>query len=161
MPEKLKQVRPPRGIARWLYRLPIKIYSIGLGRIFGYRFLLLTHTGRKSGLARNVVLEVVSHDKAEQTFVVAAGFGPTSDWYLNILADPLVIIESGNMKQKMKATVISEDAAGWEMLAYARKHPMAARELSKLMGYKVDGSEEDYRAFGKTLKMVRFSKSGE
>lgn len=32
------------------------------------------------------------------------------------------------------------------MVRYARRHPMAARNLAKLIGLVVDGSEESYRA---------------
>jgi hypothetical protein len=31
MPEKLKDVKPPRGLARLGFRLPIGLYRLGLG----------------------------------------------------------------------------------------------------------------------------------
>lgn len=34
---------PPRGLSRLLYRLPIGLFRLGLGWIFGNHFLLLTH----------------------------------------------------------------------------------------------------------------------
>jgi len=84
MPEKIKDVQPPRGLARLAFRFPILFYRVGLGVLLGTRFLLLTHTGRKSRLERKNVLEVVKYDKETGTFTVAAGFGTTSDWYRNI-----------------------------------------------------------------------------
>ncbi len=50
MVEKVKEIHPPRGLARIGFRIPIILYRLGLGGLLGTRFLLLTHTGRKSGL---------------------------------------------------------------------------------------------------------------
>lgn len=60
--------------SRTLTRAPIWIYRAGLGFVFGSRLLMLEHTGRKSGLPRQVVLEVVDHP-APDTYVVPSGFG--------------------------------------------------------------------------------------
>ena len=50
--------RPNRAIALGL-RLPSYIYHLRLGGLLGHRFLLLTHRGRRSGLARRTPLEVL------------------------------------------------------------------------------------------------------
>ena len=39
--------------------MPIYLYRLDLGRLLGHRFLLLVHRGRKSGLLRETVLEVI------------------------------------------------------------------------------------------------------
>jgi hypothetical protein len=49
MPEKIKDVRPPRGLVGLAFRLPIWFYRLGLGGLLGTRFVLLTHTARRSG----------------------------------------------------------------------------------------------------------------
>ena len=156
MPEKFKDVRPPRGLARLAFRLPIFLYRLGWGGLLGTRFLLLTHTGRKSGLERQTVLEVVRYDKATTTFIVAAGFGPESDWYCNICSNPQVTVQCGRMRWQMVAGFLTPDQAGEEMLDYARRYPSALRELARFMGYRLDGSPEDVRALGQALPMVAF-----
>ena len=156
MPEKIKDVKPPRGLARLLFRLPIGLYTIGLGGLLGRRFLLLTHIGRKSGLERKTVLEVVRYNKATSTFIVAAGFGPGSDWYRNIRANPQVTVQCGPQRLPMVAHFLTPEQSGEELVDYARRHPQAMRELSKFMGYRLDGSEADIRAFGQILSMVAF-----
>lgn len=35
MPEKIKDVKPPRGLARLTFRLPIGLYRPGLGDLLG------------------------------------------------------------------------------------------------------------------------------
>jgi deazaflavin-dependent oxidoreductase (nitroreductase family) len=160
MPEKIKDVRPPRGLARLGFRLPIWFYRLGLGGLLGTRFLLLTHTGRKSGLPRRTVLEVVRHDREGERFVVAAGFGPGSDWYRNIRKDPRVTVECGQHKGEMVATFLTPAQAGEELLDYSRRHPLAMRELANLMGYRLDGSVPDVLALGQLLPMVAFRPEG-
>jgi deazaflavin-dependent oxidoreductase (nitroreductase family) len=156
MPEKIKDVQPPRGLARLAFRLPIWLYRLGLGGLLGTRFVLLTHSGRKTGRERQTVLEVVRYDKTTTTFIVAAGFGPGSDWYRNIRANPQVTVQCGRQRWAMVARFLPPDQAGEELLDYARRHPRALRELARFMGYRLDGSQEDIRALGQALPMVAF-----
>ncbi|GGT16702.1 hypothetical protein GCM10010271_19490 [Streptomyces kurssanovii] len=53
----------PAGLRRFVARLPVHLYRIGLGPLFGRRLLLLIHTGRTSGLTRRTVIEVVESDR--------------------------------------------------------------------------------------------------
>ena len=41
MVEKIKEVHPPRGLARLGWRAPIWFYRLGLGGLLGGRFVLL------------------------------------------------------------------------------------------------------------------------
>ena len=156
MPKKIKDLNPPRGIARLGFRLPILFYRWGLGGLLGTRFLLLTHTGRKSGLKRQVVLEVVRHDKDTNIFIVAAGFGDKSDWYQNIRVNPQVTIHSGRRQWEMTASFLNPEQAGDELSTYAKRYPIAMRELARFMGYRLDGTPKDIRAMGQTISMVAF-----
>lgn len=72
MPEKIKDVQPPRGFTRLLARLPRWLFHLHLGWLLGNRFLLLSHTGRKSGLPRQSVLEVLQYEKVSDTYYVLA-----------------------------------------------------------------------------------------
>ena len=76
--EIVKNVRPPSGVSRALFRAPIYLYRLGLGWLFGKRILLLNHIGRVSGTQRQVILEVVEHDPTNGSFVVASGWGATA-----------------------------------------------------------------------------------
>lgn len=161
MVEKIKDVTPPRGLARLGFRLPIWLYRLGLGGLLGTRFLLLSHTGRKTGRVRQTVLEVVRYDRAATTFIVAAGFGSGSDWYRNIRANPRVTVQCGRCRWEMIADFLSPEQAGEELLDYARRHPVAMRELARFMGYRLDGSPAGIRALGQVLAMVAFRRSGD
>ncbi len=87
--------RPPSKALRLGLRLPIWLYRARLGWLLGDRFLMLTHTGRKSGLPRQTVIEVVQHDKGTDTYYVVSGWGEKSDWYQNIRKSPSVTVHVG------------------------------------------------------------------
>lgn len=160
MPEKIRDVRPPRGLARLDFRLPIWLYRLGLGGLLSKRFLLLIHTGRKSGLKRQNVLEVVRYDEENETFTVAAGFGTTSDWYRNLQHNPRVQVQCGTRQWDMTATFLSPAEAAEELLDYYHRHPLALQELARVMDYRLQDDEADVRALGELLSMVRLRPVG-
>lgn len=149
MVEKIKETKPPRGLARMAFRLPIWLYRLGLGRLLGTRFLLLTHTGRKSGLTRQTVLEVVRYDKASRTYIVAVGFGTRSDWYQNVMAKPHVMVDSGVIAEHLPP-----EAAEEELVDYSHRYPGLMTELASILGYRLDGTEADVRALGQIVPML-------
>ena len=148
---------PPKGMARWFMRAPITLYRLGLGGLMGGRFLLLNHVGRKSGLPRQVVLEVVKHDPVTGIYTVASGFGASSDWYRNLQAVPDVTIQVGRRVIPVRAHFFTQAEGGAAMMDYARRYPKAALALCKTMGYAVgDGAPADYRRVGEGIPFVEF-----
>ncbi len=148
MPQKVKDVKPPTGWQRLLWRAPIWLYKLHLGWLLDGRFLLLNHTGRKSGLPRQAVIEVAKHDPDSGTYYVASGFGKKSDWYRNIQKTPAVTIQVGRKKMAVTAVPLTPEESGQMMVDYAHRHPKAAQNLMNLIGYKTDGTDEDYYAIG-------------
>jgi deazaflavin-dependent oxidoreductase (nitroreductase family) len=147
---------PPTGISRLLWRLPIGLYRIGLGRLLGSRFLLLRHTGRSSGLQRQAVLEIIARD--DRGWTVASGFGPRSNWYRNVTAHPEVTIQVGATEHQATATTLDPDESAQLMVDYANHHPRAARRLTRFLGYRVDGTDDDWAQVGRHLPLVRFER---
>lgn len=139
------QRQPPRGTHRLLWRAPIWLYRLGLGFLFGKRFLLLTHIGRKSGLPRQAVVEIDAYDPQGNSYLIASGFGKKADWYRNIQKTPEVSIQVGNKKMAALAKALTPEESGAAMVQYARQYPLAARRLTKMLGFTVDGSDEAYR----------------
>lgn len=148
--------KPPRGLKAKLWRAPIWFYHIGLGGLFGKRFLLLNHLGRKSGQARQAVLEVVDFDPANNIYFVVSGFGEKAQWFQNIMHSPQVGIQVGSRKMAAHAERLSLDDAERIFLGYSKKHPTALRELSKLLNIPYDGSPESILEMAKVLPVVAF-----
>ena len=155
--EIAKDVQPPTGLTRLLFRVPIYFYRAGLGGIFGHRILLLRHVGRISGKSRQAVLEVAEHDPTDDSFVVASGWGPTAAWYRNVVHMPSVTIQVGRRTIPVTAVKLTEDEGAETFARYGIKHRRAAKYmLPRMLGFSVDGSEADFRAVGRQLPFIRF-----
>jgi deazaflavin-dependent oxidoreductase (nitroreductase family) len=114
---------------RWFVRAPIWLYRARLGFVFGSRLLMLEHTGRKSGLPRYVVLEVVDHPDAN-SYVVASGFGARAQWFRNVQAEPHVrVVIGGRRPAPATARLLPAEDSAVVLHAYARNHPRAWKKL--------------------------------
>ncbi len=143
--------RRPRGFTQFIYRLPIWLYRLGLGGLLGRRFLLINHVGRKSGRLYQTVVEVAGYDAATGSYLVASGYGTQADWYRNLRGEPEVTIQVGSRQLTVTADLLSPEASGEAMVAYARRHPVAARSLARSLGLNLDGSEAGYRRAGREM----------
>ncbi|HEY4753849.1 MAG TPA: nitroreductase/quinone reductase family protein, partial [Candidatus Limnocylindrales bacterium] len=77
-----------KALNRW-FMIPASRAGLGawIGSPIGGYVLLLRAKGRKSGLVRETPL---SYLIADGSIWVLAGFGPRTDWYRNLLAEPAV-----------------------------------------------------------------------
>ncbi len=148
---------PPGKALRLGLRLPIWLYRARLGWLLGGRILMLTHTGRKSGLPRQTVIEVVEHDKETDTYYVVSGWGKKSDWYRNIRKSPAVTVQVGGRKFQASADFISVEKAVGILEMYARKHPVAFSELSELfLGERMQPGSDAPQRIAEKMPMVAF-----
>ena len=148
---------PPSKALRFGLRLPIWLYRAHLGWLLGSRFLMLTHTGRKSGLPRQVVIEVVQHKKETGAYYVVSGWGEKSDWYQNIRKTPSVTIHTGGRTFQSEAEFVSKENAVPILESYARNHPVAFQELSGLfLGEHGKPSRDAPERIAEKMPMVAF-----
>ncbi len=151
----------PRGLARVAFRLPIWLYHLRLGWLLGDRVLLLTHIGRKSGMPRQAVIEVVRHDPDSDTYIIASGFGAQVDWLRNIQQNPNVVVQSGARRLEAVAERLPLDVAADELRSYAARYPRAFRILTKrLLGQELDGSAESCRRLAADVPVVALRPHG-
>lgn len=147
----------PRGLLKWFLRMPIWLYRVGLGWMMGKRFIMLTHTGRKSGLARNAVIEVVHFDPTSKSYTVASGWGEKSDWFQNIMKNPEVMISTHKGDLKVRATHLTAQDGAAMLHNYAKKHPAAFRALTRMMlGNQSADGQIDVNAIAQILPVISF-----
>lgn len=156
MVKKIGEPPEPKGLTRWLFRLPIGLYQAGLGWLLGGRFIKITHIGRKSGKPHQVVVEVMRHDQASDTYYVASGWGEKSDWYLNVMKNPRVNIQVGRRKTQAVAERVPPEVGEKEMLHYSLLHPGALKSLARFMGYEYGGTQAEARELGRQVPIVAF-----
>jgi deazaflavin-dependent oxidoreductase (nitroreductase family) len=111
--------------SRLLMRAPIWIYKARAGAVLGSRLLMPEHIGRKSGVRRYVVLEVVDHP-TPVSYVVASGFVAKAQWFRNLKAIPRVRVYTGS-RAPLPATarILTQQEADRALGAYINAHPQA------------------------------------
>lgn len=82
---------PNNWIFKSLYRFPILLYRLGLGKWIGKTISILSTYGRKTGLVHRTPLEYYRH---QGRFYVMSGFGQEPDWYKNVQADPRITLNT-------------------------------------------------------------------
>lgn len=97
----------------------------------GRDLLLLTTTGRKS--ARKHTTPMVYTRDGERLLVYASKAGaPTHpDWYLNLVADPRVVVEVGPDRYDAIATRLEGEERDREFAAQAARNPVFADYAEK------------------------------
>jgi deazaflavin-dependent oxidoreductase (nitroreductase family) len=126
---------------RAVVRAPIRLYRHGLGWVFGQRVLMLEHTGRRSGQARFVCLEVVDRPGPDRV-VIVSGFGERSDWYRNLRTEPGCFVSTGRLRRiPARARFMTSEEASAALGRYQRAHPGAwdrlRRAIEKAVGHPV------------------------
>lgn len=118
---------------RALMRAPIWLYRARLGLLFGSRTLLLEHVGRKSGLPRYVVLEVVGHPEAD-VYVVVSGFGTRAQWFRNVTANPRTRVSvAWHGPREATARRMSQEESDAALTDYVRRHPKGWAKLKNVL----------------------------
>ena len=144
----------------YFFRAPVYLYRWHLGWIFGHRCLLLTHVGRRSGLRRQTVLEVVEYREEGPEVVVANGFGRDSDWVLNIEAAPGEEITVASRHFVATHRFLGEDEAVRVMADYERRNrfiaPVVRGGLSWVLGWQYHGTDSDRQKLVRQIPLIAF-----
>jgi len=153
-------INPKKGVLGYVFRAPVYLYRWHLGGLLGHRFLLLSHTGRRSGLRRQTVLEVIRYLPTIPEAVVMSGFGRKSDWLQNIEANEDEEISIASMHFKASHRFLSESEAESALRDYENRNrlmaPVVRRVLSALLGWEYTGSSDDRRRLIAQLPLVAF-----
>lgn len=146
----------PAGALRLAFRLPIYLYRLNLGWMLGHRFLLFVHLGRKSGLLRETVLEVILYDPATRESVVLSAWGEKADWYRNIQAVPALEVRTGGQRYVPEQRFLAPEVNHAVISDYGQRHPLAFRVFARVFGYPLDGTEAARREAACSLRLVAF-----
>ena len=78
---------------KYVNRFMLIMWRLGMGPLLNMgpamagRYMVITHTGRKSGMKRRTP---VNYAEVDGEIYCTVGFGSVSDWYRNIIANPQV-----------------------------------------------------------------------
>ncbi len=96
---------------------------------------------------------MVDHHPADDSYIVASGFGATAQWYRNLLAHPRATIQVGRRRLTVDAIPLTAAEGGQVMVDYAARHPAAARQLCRFLRQPVVGG--DYHVVGERIPFLR------
>lgn len=107
-----RKIKPAQNLHRLLY-------AAGLGPVVGVIILLLTTTGRKSGLPRTTPLQ---YEKIDGRYCLGAARGKQADWVRNIEANPVVQVKVKRLSFSGTARVSSDVREIADFLETRLKH---------------------------------------
>lgn len=150
------QRKPPAPL-KLAFKIPTLIYRVGLGGLLGRRFLLLVHRGRKSGLERRALLEVISYRDDPPAAAVLSGWGKRSQWFLNLQAAPPVAVSIGReCWRNPQCEVLGPDRVVETVEEYRREHRLLMSVLDRFFGWPRKASEDERRRLERELCVVVF-----
>lgn len=119
---------------RWMKRanrqLAEKIFGAGKGP--AQLVLLLTTTGRKSGLPRVTPLQ---YEEVDGAFYVASARGPAADWFRNVVANSHVTVQIRTNQFEGLAEPVTDPCRIADFLELRlRRHPIMLRLMLFLEG---------------------------
>ncbi len=145
---------------RWLLRAPVHLYRWNCGSLLGRRFLLLTHVGRRTGRRHQTVLEILDYRDAGPEVVVMTGFGRGADWSRNIQAVPAAEVVVGTQRFAAAHRILDVPEAERVFAQYQQRNrwvaPIMRMVLSRLLGWRYDGSDGARRRAVAQLPLVAF-----
>jgi deazaflavin-dependent oxidoreductase (nitroreductase family) len=155
-PKKDRWHQKPPPVWRLMRRLnPHAAANFRRGIGPGGMVLLLTTTGRKSGLPR---LTPLQYELVEGVYVVASARGPQADWFRNLQANPQVEVEVSGQRFNSQAEAITDPARIADFLQLRlERHPLAMGILMRLEGLPLKYSRQDLEKFAshKALAAIR------
>jgi deazaflavin-dependent oxidoreductase (nitroreductase family) len=156
MQAPLAKLDPNRPPLRWLLRFPGLLYRAKLGWLLGERFVQLSVRGRRSGLPRQVVLEVIGRSPSPGGLLVASAWGRRAQWFRNVQADPRARVRTGRRQFSAEVTALPETAAAEALREYARAHRWAYRWFIAplLLGHRPLGSLEEFAALARAVPIL-------
>jgi deazaflavin-dependent oxidoreductase (nitroreductase family) len=129
------------------------LYAIGLGPLVGRIVLLLTTTGRKSGLKRVTPLQ---YEMIGEECYIGAARGVNADWVRNILVNPQVEIRVGAKHFPGIAEVVTDPCRFADFMEVRlERHPrMIGLILEKAHGLPKHPSREQLEGLAKDEAFV-------
>ena len=101
------------------------------GRWEGRDLLLLTTTGRKSGRSHTTPMVYTRDGDRLLVYASKAGAPTHPDWYLNLVADPNVVVEVGADRYESVATSLAGDERDRAFEQQAKLSPVFAEYQEK------------------------------
>ena len=145
----------PKPILRLLKYPPRLVYALGFGPLVGNLVLLLTTTGRKSGLPRVTPLQ---YEEIDGEIYIGSARGTQADWFRNIQADRRVEIKVKSRRFQGIADPITDPERIADFLQVRlERHPRMIGNMLRAEGLPPNPSHAQLAAHAERMAMVKIT----
>lgn len=130
---------------RIFFKFPLLLQRVGLGALMPRNVLILTTTGRRTGLPRHTPVEY-SPGPGRDVYFIMSGWDGHTDWYKNVRANPCVKVWLAGREWEAVAEPVPDRDVARLLKELTRLSPSAARMWSRWSDTPIDGSDESYQA---------------
>lgn len=128
------------------------LYALGLGPLIGRLILLLTTTGRKTGLRRVTALQ---YEEVGGAYLLGSSRGLHADWVRNLVAHPRVEVRVRSRHFYGQAEVISDPQRIADFLSLRlERHPRLVGRILSLQGLPAQPSRKQLVRYAARLALV-------
>lgn len=109
----------PSGLGRWLLRLPLLVYRLGLGDLMNIVHIMILGTrGQKTGLPRYTSIEYRRH--GSKIYIVSA-WGERPHWFGNLQKTSDVMVQQGRRHFAARASAVTNPGEALRVLHLFRR----------------------------------------
>jgi deazaflavin-dependent oxidoreductase (nitroreductase family) len=128
------------------------LYAIGLGPLVGKLILLLTTTGRRTGLPRVTALQ---YEEVNGAILLGSSRGLQADWVRNLIAHPEVHVCVRSRRFSGRAEVTSDPGRIADFLALRlQRHPRIVGKIMEMQGLPACPTREQLLDYATHLALV-------
>ncbi|BBY25813.1 nitroreductase family deazaflavin-dependent oxidoreductase [Mycobacterium stomatepiae] len=129
----ITHIQQEPGRLLWaINRIPTWIFKLGMGRLLGSRFAMITHRGRKSGAHHTVIIETADGSIQQGRLVYIIAYGTRAQWYKNLKASPAVSIEiAGKTYHQPRYEFLDKAATERAIASYWARYPKLAGWMAR------------------------------
>lgn len=143
---KNKSLRPPD------VRVFKTLYALGLGPLVGRVVLLLTTTGRKSGLPRVTALQ---YEEIDGALYLGSSKGTHADWFKNLVSNPCVTVRVKSRQFSGQAQPVTDPALIADFLELRlRRHPRMVGAMLKSEGLRAQPDRAELETYAGKLALA-------
>ncbi len=148
--------RQPGRLALAVFRLPLPLYRRGWGWLLGNTFLLLVHTGRKTGKPHSTVAMTLTYNPETHEAVICSVWGQNTDWVRNIRVRPASQVQIGRESFTPEQRFLSEDESLAVAIEFRNQHPWRLRLITWILGWDDLRSDTAAREFVRSRPFISF-----
>ena len=147
---------PDSRALRFVHKLPLTLWRLGLGSLLGSQLMLLTTTGARTGLPRTTGQ---SAHHVDGKLYAWCPYGARSAWFGNLVADPAVTVQTSAGTWTAEAARLEDEQEARRLYRHLREFDLRMlREY--LAGQGIPDSEIEFAAARGRLHVVRLDRAG-